>query len=88
MNEIAEQLHRDSIIIDGTCPLLANTKFVDWYIEGGCTVVTPTVGGFFPMEATLKVVSRWLALLREREDLELVESAEQVLALKEKNKTD
>ncbi|MEE4378380.1 MAG: dipeptidase [Candidatus Competibacteraceae bacterium] len=87
MNEQAAQLHKDSIIIDGTCPLLAKRKYVDWYIEGGCTVVTPTVGGFNPMDETLSLIGKWLRFIREREDLVLIERAGQVLKAKEEGKT-
>ena len=87
MNNLAEQLHKASIIIDGTCPLLAKRKFVDWYIEGGCTVVTPTVGGIHPMADTLAVIGRWLDLIRDRLDLVLVERASQVVDAKQAGKT-
>lgn len=83
----ANALHRDSIIIDGTCPLLAAHDYVDWYIEGGCTVVTPTVGGYHPTTATFHFVASWLEYIRQRDDLALVSRAEDVVTAKQASKT-
>jgi len=65
---------------------LAKRKYVDWYIEGGCTVVTPTVGGFNLMDETLSLIGKWLRFIREREDLVLIERAGQVLKAKQEGK--
>lgn len=49
--------------------------------------MTPTVGAFYPMDDTLRVIGKWLSFPREREDLVLVEHAGQVLRAKKENKT-
>ena len=83
----ANALHRESIIIDGTCPLLVAHDYVDWYIEGGCTVVTPTVGGYHPTTPTFHFVASWLEYIRQRDDLLLVTRAEDVVTAKQASKT-
>ena len=40
----AQRLHDDALVVDGACPLLVVKEFVDWYMEGGVDIVTPTVG--------------------------------------------
>ena len=49
--------------------------------------MTPTVGGFHPMDMTSSLIGKWLRLIREREDLVLIERAGQVLKAKQENKT-
>ena len=82
-----ESLHDRALVVDGACPLLVVPRYVDWYIEGGVDVVTPTVGGFYPASVALKVIGRWLAYLRERHDLVSVGSAADALAAKARGQT-
>lgn len=82
----AEKLHRDAIVIDGCCPLLVGKEYVDWYIEGGVTVVTPTVGGFYPPIVSFAFIGEWLEYIRTRDDLILVESAADVRRAKKEGK--
>jgi len=83
----AQKLHADSIVIDGCCPLLVNMNYIDWYKEGGCTVVTPTVGGFYPTIISFTFIAAWLEFIRSRDDLILVESASHVREAKQSGKT-
>lgn len=84
--ESADAVHRDAIVIDGTCPLLRRREFVDWYIEGGATACTPTVGSTAPAEDTLRNLGAWHHLIGTRKDLVLVGQAEQILAAKRDRK--
>jgi membrane dipeptidase len=82
----ALQLHRESIVIDGTCPLLRRKEFVDWYIEGGVTVCAPTVGSTGSAEETLRNLGSWHRLIGSRKDLLLVEHVEQIAAAKKEGR--
>jgi membrane dipeptidase len=78
----AAALHRDAIVIDGTCPLLRRKEFVDWYMEGGVTACAPTVGSTASAEDTLRNLGSWHRLLGARQDLLLIERGEQIPAAK------
>ena len=78
----AAALHREAIVIDGTCPLLRRKEFVDWYIEGGVSACAPTVGSTASAEDTLRILGSWHRLIATRTDLMLVERAEQIGAAK------
>ena len=71
-------LHRNAIVIDGACPLLRRKEFVDWYLEGGVTVCTPTVGSTATAEETLCNLGSWHRFIASRTDLELIERAGQI----------
>lgn len=78
----AAALHREAIVIDGTCPLLRRKEFVDWYIEGGVTACAPTVGSTASAEETLRNLGSWHRLIASRNDLRLVNCAEDITAAK------
>jgi len=80
------ELHKEAIVIDGTCPLLRRKEFVDWYIEGGVTACTPTVGSTASAEETLRNLGSWHRLIKSRPDLVLVKSARQISAAKKEKK--
>jgi len=72
----ALSFHRECIIIDAVCPLvMEDSKYLDWYREGGATVIAPTVGGWESAAPTLARVARWHRILRERDDLIFVRRA-------------
>lgn len=72
----ASSLHRESIIIDAVCPLVMDdAAYLDWYRDGGVTVLAPTVGGWERAEPTLARIAAWHRLLRVRDDVLLVETA-------------
>ena len=83
----ARQLHENSIVIDGTCPLLEDPNYIDWYIEGGVTIATPTVGGPVPAQMSLDLIGYLLEFIRCRDDLVLIESAQDVYDAKSAGKT-
>ena len=83
----AKQLHDTAIVIDGTCPLLEAPEYIDWYIEGGVTIVTPTVGGPVPAEVSLDFIGYLLEFIRSRDDLMLIETAQDVYNAKAQGKT-
>jgi membrane dipeptidase len=80
----AAALLRDAVTIDATSPLLRDAKreYVDMYVRGGWTCVAPTVGGPEDAPFTLRSIGRWLAALRERPDLLLVRSADDIARAK------
>ena len=86
MTTPALELHRETIVIDGTCPLLRRKEFVDWYIEGGVTACAPTVGSTASAGETLRNLGSWHRLIRSRKDLLLVERAEQIPAAKKEGR--
>lgn len=81
------ELHRDAIIIDATCPLLFEKKHLKDYQAGGLTAVAPTVGGWHGASQTLSALGNWHKFLRERDDLILVRSSEDVRRAKRTGKT-
>jgi membrane dipeptidase len=87
MDANARTLHDDAIVIDGCCPLLVGIPYIDWYIEGGATVVTPTIGGFHPTEVSFNFGAAWLEYIRGRDDLVLIEKGSDVHRAKEEGKT-
>lgn len=76
-------LHAHSIVIDAVCPLAKHPTYLDWYRDGGVTVVAPTVGGREGACATLNMLASWQRLLRERDDLLLVRKVSDIKLAKE-----
>lgn len=79
-DSVAEKLHAESIVIDAVCPLVKyDPQYLDWYREGGVTVVAPTltVGTQNAREA-MDALAMWHRLFRERSDLLLVRQASDV----------
>lgn len=70
-----DRVHREAIVIDGTCPLLNDETYADWWIEGGATAAAPTVGAFERAGGTLKNLARWRRIIAQDERLVLVRSA-------------
>jgi len=78
-----ENVHRDAIVIDATCPLLnSHPHLVDWWIEGGATAAAPTVGAFEGVSGTLRNLARWNRLIEQDDRLMLVRSADDIEAAK------
>jgi membrane dipeptidase len=75
----ATALHRDAIVIDATCPLAKEPRYLDWWREGGATAIAPTVTG---MDGNARSgftdLGRWLRYERERDDTLIVRCAEDV----------
>ena len=76
-------VHADSIVIDAVCPLAKeDPRYVEWYREGGVTVIAPTIASVDSARTTLDRLAAWHRRLRENEDLLLVRSARDVAAAK------
>jgi membrane dipeptidase len=78
----AVDLHRDAIIVDAVCPLAHNSFYLDWYREGGFTLIGPTVSTASSAEDADATLGRWHRLLRERDDIVLVSEARALEACK------
>lgn len=78
LDQDSTSTHARSIVIDAACPLAKEPAYLEWYREGGVTVVAPTVGGTGSARSTLDMLARWQRLLHEREDLLLVRRASDV----------
>lgn len=63
-----ERLHRESIVFDGTCPLLNDPKYIAFWIQGGVTVAAPTVAGDDNCATAMKKIGRWMGIIRDRGD--------------------
>jgi membrane dipeptidase len=73
------KLHQESIVIDAVCPLAEpDSNYLDWYRDGGITVLAPTVGSVESARATLSCIAGWHRSIRERQDLLLVTCADDV----------
>ena len=79
----ASTLHANAIIIDGTCPLLRKPQFIDWFKNGGFTVVAPTVGLGCDAAGALRELGGWHRLINSRDDLCLVKTAKDISRAKE-----
>lgn len=72
-------VHARSIVIDAVCPLVMDLpEYLDWYREGGLTVLAPTIGSTENAHTTFKRLGAWHRLLNERSDLMWVREAQDV----------
>lgn len=62
----AATLHRDAIVIDMVCPLLAVERSLEEWIKGGATAVGPTVAGDHDCTAAMGQIGVWYERLRRR----------------------
>ena len=75
----AEEVHRDAIIIDATCPLARMTDHIDWWREGGATAIAPTVTGMNGnARSGFAMIGGWRRYVRERDDTVLVLAARDI----------
>jgi membrane dipeptidase len=84
------KVHKDLIVIDGAVPMLANTfnpEHLSWFLEGGATAISVTVGGG-NMEApvTTKIMSWMAEQIQTRPELRLVRSVDDILKCKREGK--
>ena len=86
-DEAASRLHRDAILIDDVCPLLADKRYLGWYREGGFTAVAPTVAIYENAWQTVKELGAWHAfvardpscvIIRRAADIETAKKAGQL----------
>jgi membrane dipeptidase len=60
----AARLHRQAIVIDMVCPLLAQERYLDDWIAGGATCVGPTVASDHTLLQTMANLATWFERLR------------------------
>jgi membrane dipeptidase len=84
------RIHKDLIVIDGAVPLIPssmNPEHLSWFIKGGATAISATVGGA-NLEAPLTTtLMSWIAeQIQTRPELMLVRSADDILTAKREGK--
>jgi membrane dipeptidase len=83
----AETLHNDAIVIDMTCPLAQEPRYVDWWREGGVTAIAPTITGMTGNARTgFTMIGGWHRYIRERPDTVMVNHAQDILQAKQDGK--
>jgi membrane dipeptidase len=83
----SSELHAKSIVIDAVCPLVMDhPEYLDWYKEGGVTVLAPTIGSTESARAMLNRLAFWHAMFNQRDDLLLVRQARDVELAKQTGK--
>ncbi|MCY3778899.1 MAG: membrane dipeptidase, partial [Chloroflexi bacterium] len=61
------RVHEEAIVFDGTCPLLTHSpKHSSYYVEGGVTVVAPSLAANHNCGEAIKRIAEWLRIIRER----------------------
>ena len=83
-------VHKNAIVIDGAVPLLAGTfnpKHIDWWIKGGATAISVTVGGAnLGPDKTAKVIA-WVAeQIETRPELMLCRTGNDIRTAKREGK--
>ena len=77
----AGDLHSDALIIDMTCPLARDQSYVDWWREGGASVIAPTIIGFSAgAREGLAEIGAWHRYCRQRGDATIIRSAADIEA--------
>jgi len=83
-------VHKNAIIIDGAVPLLAGTfnpRHIDWWIQGGATAISVTVGGAnLGPDTTAKVIARVAEQIETRAELMLCRTANDIRTAKREGK--
>lgn len=75
----ALDIHAESLVVDAVCPLVMHDpQYIQWYREGGVTVIAPTIATADSARVTVDRLARWHQLLRRREDLLLIRHAHDV----------
>lgn len=64
------------MIVDAVSPLLEKPEYLHLYRDGGVTCVAPTIAAHDSAMEAFRTISAWLKLIREREDLLLVATAQ------------
>ncbi|MEQ9811914.1 MAG: dipeptidase [Azospirillaceae bacterium] len=83
----ALSLHDRAIVIDAVCPLLRTPSTIDLYIEGGLTLVAPTIASVEGARYALGQIALWKGLIAADERLVQAHTAADIEAAKEAGKT-
>ncbi len=91
MNSDPKRVHKESIVIDGTCPLLSHADSFEMWLAGGATAACATVGYGQPelgnVTAATKIMGGWLRKIKDNPDkLILVETVEDIRRAKAQGK--
>ena len=66
-------LHRESLVIDLTCPLARQPTYIDWWREGGANAIAPTIRGYDGNARTgLSEIGHWHRYARTHDDVEII----------------
>ncbi len=80
-------LHRDAIVIDLTCPLAKEPRYVDWWRESGTTAMAPTITGMTGnASGGFTMIGGWHRYVRERDDTVIVQHAGDITRAKQEGK--
>lgn len=61
------RVHEEAIVFDGTCPLLTHSpSHTSYYVEGGVTVVAPSLAANHNCGEAIRRIADWLRVIRER----------------------
>ena len=61
------RVHEEAIVFDGTCPLLTHSPaHTSYYVEGGVTVVAPSLAANHNCGEAIIRIADWLNIIRER----------------------
>ena len=64
-----KRVHEEAIVFDGTCPLLTHSPdHTSYYVEGGVTVVAPSLAANHDAGQAIKRIADWMNIVREQED--------------------
>ena len=64
-----KRVHEEAIVFDGTCPLLTHSPdHTSYYVEGGVTVVAPSLAANHDAGQSIKRIADWMNIIREQED--------------------
>ena len=64
-----KRVHEEAIVFDGTCPLLTHSPdHTSYYVEGGVTVVAPSLAANHDAGQAIKRIADWMKIIREQED--------------------
>jgi membrane dipeptidase len=85
--EEGARIYDEAIVIDLTCPLLREERYVDWCREGLLTAVAPTLTGMSGGATHgFGMAGGWLRYAAERDDTIIVRQAADIVAAKRERK--
>lgn len=87
MSKKNQDLHKDLIVIDGTCPLGQSEEHIFRWLEGGVTVMAPTVAVNENVQETMYKIGTWYKRFHTHESkLMHIQSVEDIYEAKRSNK--
>jgi len=70
-----------------TCPLAKESRYLDWWREGGATAIAPTITGMTgDARSGFTMIGGWHRYVRERNDTLIVKRADDIIHAKEERK--